>query len=142
MPTRKASAVWEGGLKDGKGIYKLGTGSTSGGYNFGSRFGDESGSNPEELLAAAEAACYSMALSGGLGKNGTPPNRIATTAECTVEKVGEGFGITTMKLNVEASVPGIDDAKFQEIAQATLTGCPVSRVLAGNLKLLVDARLA
>jgi peroxiredoxin, OsmC subfamily len=141
MPTRTASAVWEGGLKGGKGSYDAESGHLHGSYNFGSRFGNEGGSNPEELLAAAEAACYSMALSGGLEKNGTLPTKISTTAACTVEKAGEGFEITTMKLDVSASVPNIDDAKFQEIARATLSGCPVSKALSGNLILKLDARL-
>jgi osmotically inducible protein OsmC len=141
MPTRKASAVWEGGLKGGKGSYKAETGSLSGAYSAGSRFAEEGGSNPEELLAAAEAACYSMALSGGLERNGTPPTRIATNAACTIEKVGEGWAITTMRLDVQASVPKIDDAKFQEIAKATLTGCPVSKAFAENLRLELDAHL-
>lgn len=141
MPTRKSSAVWEGGLKSGKGTYKVGSSAVGGAYNFGSRFEEEGGSNPEELLAAAEAACYSMAFSGGLERNGTPPNKISTTAECTVEKVDTGFQITTMKLQVQASVPNIDDAKFQEIAKATLSGCPVSKAFSGNLSLTVDARL-
>lgn len=141
MPTRTASAVWEGGLKGGKGSYDAESGHLHGSYNFGSRFGNEGGSNPEELLAAAEAACYSMALSGGLEKNGTLPTKISTTAACTVEKVGEGFEITTMKLDVSASVPNIDDAKFQEIARTTLSGCPVSKALSGNLILKLDARL-
>src|SRR5512141_1105688 len=112
MPTRKASAVWEGGLQSGNGTYSVGSGSLGGDYTFGSRFEEAKGSNPEELLAAAEAACYSMALSGGLEKNGTPPKKISTAAECTVEKVGDGFQITTMRLDVNASVPGINDAKF------------------------------
>ena len=142
MPTRKSSAVWEGGLKDGKGTYNVGIGSVGGAYNFGSRFEEEAGSNPEELLAAAEAACYSMALSGGLEKNGTPPRKISTNAECTVEKVDVGFQITTMKLDVTASVPNIDDAKFQEIAKATLTGCPVSKAfIGGSMNLQLNARL-
>lgn len=141
MPTRKASAVWEGGLKSGKGSYDAANGNVHGAYSFDSRFGEGSGSNPEELLAAAEAACYSMALSGGLEKNGTPPSRIETSASCTVDKVGDGFQITTMKLDVRASVPNIDDAKFQEIAKATLTGCPVSKAFAGNLQLELDAKL-
>jgi lipoyl-dependent peroxiredoxin len=141
MPTRKSNAVWEGGLKEGKGSYKLGSGSGGGSYSFGSRFEDRHGSNPEELLAAAEAACYSMALSGGLEKNGTAPARVVTEAACTVEKSGDGFAITTMKLVVRASVPNIDPRKFQEIAAATLTGCPVSKALAGNLKMELDAAL-
>lgn len=142
MPTRKASAVWEGGLKDGKGSYNAESGNVHGSYSFGSRFGEQGGSNPEELLAAAEAACYSMALSGGLEKNGTLPTKIATAAACTVENVGEGFQITTMKLDVTATVPNIDDAKFQEIARATLSGCPVSKALSGNVDLKLEARLA
>jgi lipoyl-dependent peroxiredoxin len=141
MPTRKASAVWEGGLKDGSGTYKSESGAAQGAYSF-ARFAEGGAiSNPEELLAAAEASCYSMAFSGGLERNGTPPTRVATDAACTVEKVGEGFQITTMKLDVRASVPNIDDAKFQEIARATLTGCPVSKAFAGNLKLELNARL-
>ena len=131
MPTRRASASWEGGLKGGKGHFDGESGAIRGSYSFGSRFGDDRGTNPEELLAAAEAACFSMALSGGLEKNGTPATRVQTAASCTVEKVGEGFKITTMKLDVTADVPNVDDAKFQEIAQATKKGCPVSVALAG-----------
>lgn len=142
MPTRKASAVWEGGLKGGKGSYNVESRSVQGSYSFESRFGEGGASNPEELLAAAEASCYSMALSGSLEKNGTPPTRVSTDATCTVEKVGDGFQITTMKLDVRASVPNIDDAKFQELAKGTLTGCPVSKALAGGtIKLELSARL-
>ncbi len=142
MPTRKSSAVWEGGLKDGNGSYNVGSGAVGGAYNFGSRFEEQPGSNPEELLAAAEAACYSMALSGGLDKNGTPPKKISTNAECTVEKGDVGFQITTMKLDVTATVPNIDNAKFQEIAKATLMGCPVSKAFSGgSMKLELNARL-
>lgn len=142
MPTRKASAEWEGGLKGGKGSYQIANGTIRGSYSYGSRFEDRSGSNPEELLAAAEAACYSMALSGDLEKNGTPPTKVETIAACTVEKVGGGFSITTMNLDVNASVPNIDDAKFQEIAKGTLTGCPVSKAFAGNVKLTLSVRLS
>jgi len=141
MPTRKASAVWEGGLKTGTGNYNVESGSATGEYSF-ARFAEGgNASNPEELLAAAEASCYSMAFSGALERNGTPPTRIATDAACTVEKVGEGFQITTMKLDVRASVPNIDDAKFQELARATLTGCPVSKALKDNMKMELNARL-
>jgi osmotically inducible protein OsmC len=143
MPTRTSSAVWEGGLKAGKGTYKIGTGAVGGGsYNFGSRFEEGVGSNPEELLAAAEAACYSMALSGALEKNGTPPTRVSTSAHCTVEKVDAAFQITRMKLDVDAAVPGIDDAKFQELAKSTLVGCPVSKAFRGNMELEVSAKLS
>jgi len=142
MPTRKSSARWEGGLKGGKGTFKGESGAINGQYNFSSRFEEGAGSNPEELLATAEAACFSMALGGGLEKNGTPPTYIETEAACTVRPQPEGgFKITTMELTVAASVPGIDDAKFQEIVQGTLTGCPVSKSLHGNVDISVNARL-
>src|SRR6476646_2093688 len=142
MPTRNASAVWEGGLKTGKGSFKGESGAIGGAYSFSSRFERAGGSNPEELLAAAEAACFSMALGGGLEKNGTPPTYVETEAACTVKAQPEGgFKITTMALTISASVPGIDDAKFQEIVQATLKGCPVSKALSGNLELSADAKL-
>lgn len=141
MPTRNASAVWEGGLKGGKGSFKAESGSVGGAYSFGSRFENAGGSNPEELLAAAEAACFSMALSGGLEKNGTPAAKVETKAACTVEAVPGGFAITTMKLDVTASVAGLDNAKFQEIASATKDGCPVSKALANNVKIELTARL-
>ena len=138
MPTRTASAQWQGGLKGGSGSFKGQTG-LGGSYSFGSRFQDAIGSNPEELLAAAEAACYSMALSGGLEKEGFAPTSVETQAACTVEKVGEGFKITTMKLVVTAVVQGIDDAKFQAIALATKEGCPVSSALKGNVQIELTA---
>jgi lipoyl-dependent peroxiredoxin len=140
MPTRTASATWKGGLKGGTGSFKGQTG-LAGSYSFGSRFENAAGSNPEELLAAAEAACFSMALSGGLEKNGTPPTKIETTAACTVQAVPGGFGITTMKLNVQATVPKIDRAKFDQIAQETKEGCPVSKALKGNVDIQLEARL-
>ena len=141
MPTRKASAIWEKGLKNGKGSFKGESGAVAAGYSFGTRFGDEPGSNPEELLAAAEAACFSMALSLGLETNGTPSESVETQAACTVEKVDDGFRITTMTLDVTAKVPGLDNAKFQEIAQATKEGCPVSKALKGNVNIKLNAKL-
>ncbi|HEU4563583.1 MAG TPA: OsmC family peroxiredoxin [Gemmatimonadaceae bacterium] len=140
MPTRNASATWEGGLRGGKGSFKGETG-LGGNYSFGSRFEQAQGSNPEELLAAAEAACFSMALALGLEQNGTPPTRVETQAACTIDKQGDGFAITTMKLVTRAEVPGIDDATFQKIAAATKDGCPVSKVLKGNVDLQLDAKL-
>ena len=141
MPTRRASAAWEGGLQKGKGTFEGETGTIGGAYHFGSRFAEEKGSNPEELLAAAEAACFSMALSGALEKNGTPAERVETRAACTVEKQGAGFTITTMVLDVTARAPGLDETKLRELAEATKDGCPVSRALAG-VKITVNARLA
>lgn len=131
MPTRNASAQWEGGLQGGKGSFEGESGAIGGSYSFGSRFGDQGGTNPEELLAAAEAACYSMALAAGLEKAGTPATRVQTRAACTIEKQGEGFKITTMRLKVRAQVPGIDAEAFRAAAEATKTGCPVSQALAG-----------
>lgn len=141
MPTRKASAIWEKGLKDGKGSFKGESGSISGSYSFGSRFENAPGSNPEELLAAAEAACFSMALALGLEKNGTPAEKVETSAACTVEKVGDGFKITTMSLVVNATVPKIDNATFQKIAEGTKDGCPVSQALKGNVAITLTAKL-
>jgi len=131
MPTRNAEATWEGGLQGGNGSFKGESGAISGSYSFGSRFGDAGGTNPEELLAAAEAACFSMALSLGLEKAGFTPERVHTQAACTIEKQGEGFTITTMRLRTRVRAPGIDEAQFQEIAEGTKNGCPVSRALQG-----------
>jgi len=139
MPTRTANAEWKGGVK-GQGSFRGQTG-LSGQYNFSSRFENGAGSNPEELLAAAEAACYSMALSFALEKEGHPATSVETKADCTIEKVGEGFKITRMKLDVRATVPGVDAGKFQSIAQATKEGCPVSSALKGNVQIDLDAKL-
>lgn len=141
MPTRTATAQWQGGLQKGSGSFKGQTG-LGGSYSFGSRFQEAAGSNPEELLAAAEAACYSMALSAGLEKAGFAPTSVDTKAACTVEKVGEGFKITRMELTVNAKVSGIEDAAFQQIAAATKEGCPVSAALKGNVQLELKATLA
>jgi len=141
MPTRSASAKWEGGLKGGRGSFS-GTTGLAGQYNFSSRFENGQGSNPEELLAAAEAACYSMALSGGLEKNGTPATSIDTTARCTVEKVNDAWTITRIQLDVRAKVPNVDDATFQRAANDAKTGCPMSRALKGNVDLQLTATLA
>ena len=141
MPTRNATATWEGGLKGGKGSFKGESGAISASYSFGTRFENEKGSNPEELLAAAEAACFSMALAVGLEQAGTPPTKVETKAACTVEKQGAGFTITTMKLTVRATVPGVDNDAFQKAVQATKVGCPVSKALSG-VKIDVDAQLS
>lgn len=140
MPTRNASAAWEGGLKGGKGSFSGESGAIGGSYSFGSRFEDAGGTNPEELLAAAEAACYSMALSAALEAQGQAPERVRTEAACTVAKQGEGFAITTMKLRVRARVPGVDADAFQKAAEATKSGCPVSKALAG-VDIQLDAAL-
>lgn len=141
MPTRKASAVWEGGLKGGRGSFRGESGAIGGTYSFGSRFESSGGTNPEELLAAADAACYSMALGAALERNGTPPTRVETDAACTIDKVPEGFKITTMKLTVRATVPGVEESTFRKLAEQTKEGCIVSQALKGNLKFELDARL-
>lgn len=142
MTTSSASAVWEGGLRAGRGHFSAGSGAFAGDYSFPTRFEGAKGTNPEELIAAAHAACLSMALSGGLERAGTPATRISTTASCTIEKVGDGFRITRMRLEVRGQVPGIDEAGFQAAARGAKDGCPVSQALQGNVQLELDARLA
>src|SRR5712692_10801832 len=118
MPVSTASAVWEGGLKGGKGSFSAASGAFKGPYSFATRFESAKGTNPEELIAAAHAACLSMALGAGLEKAGTPATRISTKASCTMEKVGEGFKITKMRLEVRGQVPKIDQAAFQRAARS------------------------
>jgi osmotically inducible protein OsmC len=139
--TSNAEATWQGGLKNGKGHFRAESGAFEAGYSFGTRFGDTKGSNPEELIAAAHAACFSMALAVGLEQAGTPATRITTRAACTVDKVGDGFRITTMRLVSRGQVPGIDQAKFQQAAEAAKNGCPVSNALKNNVQLELDAAL-
>ena len=128
MPTRKANAVWNGGLKGGNGSFK-GESGLGGSYSFGSRFENGTGSNPEELLAAAEAACFSMALSGALEKNGTAATKVETSAGCTVEKVEVGFGVTKIELTVKVTGAKLDKPTFDRIVEETKNGCPVSKAL-------------
>src|SRR3954454_16007209 len=125
MITRKGSAVWEGTLKAGKGRVSLGSGAFEGQYSFSSRFESGTGTNPEELIGAAEAGCYSMALSANLEKAGHPAKRISTVATVKLEMVGGGPKITTIDLKTEAEVAGIDEAKFKEQAELTKKTCPV-----------------
>jgi osmotically inducible protein OsmC len=141
MPIRKADAVWNGELKGGSGTMRLGSGAFEGSYSFGTRFEETPGTNPEELIAAAHAGCFSMALAAGLGRAGYTPERVRTSATAHLEKGEAGFSITRIELDTEASVPGIDDAAFQEQAQAAKAGCPVSKALAG-VEISLDARLS
>jgi lipoyl-dependent peroxiredoxin len=131
MPDRSSSAVWEGDVQTGNGTMKIGAGAWEGPYSFKSRFEDGKGTNPEELIAAAHAGCFSMALSGALTRAGHPPKRIETTAKVALEKAEAGFRIPRINLETQATVPGIDAAKFQEIAEQAKQNCPVSKVLAG-----------
>jgi osmotically inducible protein OsmC len=137
---RKASAEWKGGLKDGKGTISTDSGVLSGTqYSFGTRFEEGKGTNPEELIAAAHAGCFSMALSGQLGNAGMTAEYIRTTANVTLEKTDAGFTVTSVHLDVRAKVPGADKSAFETAANNAKTGCPISRLL--NTKITMEARL-
>ena len=137
---RTGSAHWSGGLKDGKGTVSTQSGVLKQAqYSFSTRFENGIGTNPEELIAAAHAGCFSMALSGQLGNAGMTAESIDTTATVTLEKVEGGFGITAVHLDVKAKIPGADKAKFDEAAQNAKKGCPVSKVL--NTNITIDAQL-
>jgi len=141
MPTSTASATWNGVLRSGTGEFRAGSGAFKGPYTFATRFEGTKGTNPEELIAAAHAACLSMALSAALEKAGTPATRIATKAACTLEIV-EGAGkITKMQLEVRGVVPGLDQAAFAKAAEGAKENCPVSKALKGNLSFELDAAL-
>jgi lipoyl-dependent peroxiredoxin len=141
MPVRTADAEWKGNLREGQGTMKLGSGAFEGSYSFGSRFEESKGSNPEELIAAAHAGCFSMALSAGLSRAGFNPTRVHTTAKVYIEPVEGGFGITKIELDTEAQIPGIDNAAFQEQAEAAKKGCPVSKALASVPDIRLNAKL-
>ena len=130
MSIRKAEAVWEGNFRDGAGTVSLGSGAFEGAYSAASRFEDGAGTNPEELIGAAHAGCFSMALSLGLQRAGYDATRIQTVAKVHLDKVDNTFKITTIELETEATVPGIDEATFMEQAQGAKNNCPVSQVLA------------
>lgn len=135
------SAHWSGGLKDGKGTISTKMGALDAvPYNFSMRFEGANGTNPEELIAAAHAACYSMALSMILGEHDMVADDISTKAVVTLDQVEGGFGITKVHLDVTATIPGADEAKFKEAAEAAKKGCPVSKVL--NAEITMDAKLA
>jgi osmotically inducible protein OsmC len=137
----KASAVWQGSLKEGAGTLSTGSGALSAKpYSFKTRFEGEQGTNPEELIGAAHAGCFSMAFSMILGMAGFTPDKIETTATITLEPKDGGFAITASHLDVTASVPGLDAAAFQELAAKAKAGCPVSKVL--NADITMEARLA
>lgn len=131
MPTRTAQAKWQGSLTEGKGTMALGSKAYEGPYSFRSRFEEGPGTNPEELIGAAHAGCFSMALAGVLARGGHPPEQIQTSARVHLEKQTEGFRITRIELRTEAKVPGIDPQRFREQAEAAKNGCPVSQALAG-----------
>jgi osmotically inducible protein OsmC len=133
MPARKAEAEWKGNLAEGSGRLKVGSGAFDGPYSFKSRFEEgQSATNPEELIGAAHAGCFTMALTAQFSRAGITPTRIHTGANVKLEKVGEGFSITTIELETEADIPGIDDATFQKYALDAKQNCPVSKALAGT----------
>jgi len=140
MPTRNAEAVWEGDLKSGKGTVKLGSGAFQGAYSFQSRFESGTGTNPEELIAAAHAGCFSMALSHGLAQAGFPPRRVHTTAKVHLEKTADGFSVPRIDLVTEADVPNIDEAKFREQAETAKRNCPISKLLSAA-EITLNAKL-
>jgi osmotically inducible protein OsmC len=140
MAVRHADAEWLGNLREGRGRVKLGSGAFEGSYSFVSRFENGTGTNPEELIGAAHAACFSMALSAGLTKAGHAPERVHTVARVHLDPVSGSFAITTIELETEASVPGIDAAAFQEQAETAKANCPVSKALAGT-KITLSAKL-
>lgn len=141
MAVRTANSQWDGSLKEGKGHMRLGGGAYDGAYSFQSRFEEGEGTNPEELIAAAHSGCFSMALSGELGRAGHEPRRVSTTAKVHLLKSDEGFTIARIELETEGDVPGIDQAEFQKLAEAAKAGCPVSRALQGGPEISVSARL-
>jgi osmotically inducible protein OsmC len=142
MPTRTASARWQGTLTEGSGVLRTGKGGYEGNYSFKSRFEEGEGTNPEELIGAAHAACFSMALSKALSDAGHPPTSVDTTASVLLEKTDAGMTVTRIDLVTTGDVPGIDEAEFAKLAEATKTGCPISRLLAPGVEITVSPSLA
>lgn len=140
MPERHAEARWEGGLKGGKGRFSAGPG-IAGAYSFSTRFEEEPGSNPESLLGAAHAACFSMALSAGLERAGTPATSVETKAAVRLEKTDAGFTVTAVRLTVRGRVPGMAEADFVKAAEDAKKGCPISRALNPAIRVELDAAL-
>jgi len=141
MPVRKSAAAWEGDLKSGHGTITLASGAYQGPYSFNSRFENGTGTNPEELIAAAHAGCFSMALSHALAQAGHPPKRVHTTASVHLEKSGDGFAIPRIDLDLDADVPGMDEKAFLEQAEKAKANCPVSKLLAAA-QITLKAKLA
>ena len=141
MPKRTANARWDGSLQEGSGTMRMASGAYEGPYSFQSRFQEGDGTNPEELIAAAHAGCFSMALSGELGRAGHGAESVETTATVHLDKLDEGFGITRIELDTRARVPGVDADEFQRIAEAAKQGCPVSQALAAVETIELKAEL-
>lgn len=141
MSLKSSKAIWNGNLEDGTGRITLGSGTLDSAYNFGSRFGDENGVNPEELLGAALASCFSMALADSLSQAGHEPKRIETTAEVEIKLVQQEFRINSILLEAKGNVPGAAPEAFQKQAEITARGCPVARALGGSVPIRVSAQL-
>jgi osmotically inducible protein OsmC len=142
MPINTATARWEGNLTEGSGTMKTGRGGLQGAYSFKSRFEEGEGTNPEELIGAAHAGCFSMAFSKALSDAGFTPTSVDTTARVKLEKTDAGFSITKIELETVGNVPGVDDSTFQKIAEDAKAGCPVSRLLAPGTDISLVATLA
>jgi lipoyl-dependent peroxiredoxin len=142
MPKRTASAAWDGSLTEGNGTMRMASGAYEGPYSFQSRFEEGDGTNPEELIAAAHAGCFSMALSAELGRAGHDPESVETDATVHLDKEGDGFAIKRIELRTRARVPDIAEEEFQEIAEAAKKGCPVSQALAAVESIELDAQRA
>jgi osmotically inducible protein OsmC len=141
MPKRTANARWEGSLQEGNGTMRMASGAYEGPYSFQSRFEEGDGTNPEELIAAAHAGCFSMALSGELGKAGHEPESVETEAIVHLDKVEDGFAIKRIELRTRVKAPGVDEAAFQQAAEAAKKGCPVSQALGAVESIDLDAQL-
>jgi osmotically inducible protein OsmC len=142
MPKRTANARWDGSLTEGNGTMRMASGAYEGAYSFQSRFQEGDGTNPEELIAAAHAGCFSMALSGELGRAGHDPESVETEAIVHIDKEDEGFAIKRIELRTRARVPDISEEEFREVAEAAKKGCPVSRALAAVESIELEAELA
>lgn len=141
MPTRSAEATWKGELKSGRGTMRLESGEFKGSYSYGTRFQEKPGTNPEELIGAALAGCFSMALAHILEQADHSPREIQTTARVSLGKSGDGFAITEIQLETDADVPGIEEEEFDRLAEQAKSNCPVSKALRG-VNILLDARLS
>jgi lipoyl-dependent peroxiredoxin len=142
MPIRTASANWQGDLAEGSGTVRTGGGGLVGSYSFRSRFEEGEGTNPEELIGAAHASCFSMALSKALGDAGNPPTVVETIARVHLDKTDAGMTVTQVDLEAVGDVPGVDQAEFETFAEAAKANCPISRLLAPGAKITLTARLA
>jgi osmotically inducible protein OsmC len=142
MPVRTATATWNGPLQGATGQMTASSGAFNLSFSAGTRFGEDPGTNPEELIGAAHAGCFSMALAFALGQAGHQPNRIETTARVRIEQVEGGFRITRIELDTQGDVPGIDEQTFRQFAEQAKNGCPVSQALRGVDEVVLTARLA